>query len=420
MNLSCSGISNDDNLEVAIQKIDEKLCAAGGDYTTYTFNCLPTWFGRDITNQADFVDAITGYACAIQGALELFTNITFINYQDEVNDRFIPIEVPGTTCTSANVNPTDTLQLVLEKYCSKFGQLDEFTDISGVVWDNCQTVFSTPSTIGEALQLLADQICNIVAGDLPTFDTTGTCLATPLSSNETLEDTVNKILVRICESPTWDSNNVNWGCVGGPSDSTNLEEAIQNIVDVISTLQEAKVTFDTDDFIVTATSPSDVCQGVTVALATPINQDRFVAATAGDASPGTLQSKLVAGTGITLDYTNPIHVTINASGTADSFEVKADSTDPTHGALSDKINGSSTTGASLDATYNSGTEQLDLNLSIDADALFDRLLDRLIVGSALYQKFCEKVAGCPSPCSAPTNVQAVAGTIPSTSTTTLP
>src|ERR1044072_702907 len=58
--LSCSSILTNDSLEVALQKIDAQICSAIGDYSNYQFNCLIDWWGTSITQESQFVDAITG------------------------------------------------------------------------------------------------------------------------------------------------------------------------------------------------------------------------------------------------------------------------------------------------------------------------------------------------------------------------
>lgn len=418
--LPCSGVETNDNLETILSKIDEKICQVGGDYSGYTFNCLSEWWGSAIMDEPTFVNAITGYACQIATAFNSFINITYTNYVAATEDRLDNLENPEITCVSAGVNDVDNLQLILTKYCSKFADIDALLDVSDIVFNNCLTVTSQPSTLGEALQLLADQVCAISGGNiaLPTFDNMGTCLDTP-SSDDGLVDTILKIRDRLCLTPTWDASPINWYCVTEPSNSTDLGEAMQNILTQIKVVSDASPTFS-DDFVVSLVDPLNSCGGVNVSLAIPLNQDRFVAATAGDSSPGTLQTKLIQGTGVTLDFSTPTQVTISTSATSDDHLVLANSADDTPGFLDEKLNGSSQYGVSISPSYNGGTKQVDLLLSINPEALFDILLDQLVTDSALYAKFCQKVANCPSPCDAPTNVQAIPGISPTTSTTTLP
>lgn len=410
-NLTCSGINTDDSLEASLQKIDEQICSATGDYSTYQFNCLIDWLGSSITEESEFVDAITGYACEIRDDLDNFIDISF---PETIDPRFEALEVPEITCASASVTSTDTLQQVLTKYCTKFGELDSELDLSTVIWDACFTVPSPPLSIAEGFSLLADQICQISASGavLPEFDNSANCLSG--TSTDTLEETVDLIIERLCTTEPFDYTAVSWGCLDDTA--TTLQTAFQTVVNKVSDLQQNFITFGSD-FTVTQTDGGDPCQGITVDLATPIDQDRFVAVDGSDASPGTLIDKITAGTGITLTN-NGTDLEISSSGTTDSYEVKADTTDTTPGFLSDKISGSDDSGIELTPNYDSGTEMLQLLLTVDRSALFTALLNQLELDTTLYTLFCEKVSGCPSPCASPDNVQVTLLT--TTTTTTLP
>lgn len=309
-NLACSGVNSGDSLEVALQKIDEQICSAIGDYSTYNMNCLPTWWEASITTEEEFVDAITEYACYIDTTLTTFINTTYQNDQLAVDDRLDDLEVPGITCTSASVVNTDTIQQVLNKYCTKFGEIDDALDISSVVWNNCLTVVGTPSTLSDGFQLLSDQICDVydLINDgtiLPTFNNYGSCIGG--TSADSLVETIELLKTRVCLSPTLDNDNLSSSCITVPVTSTDLETLLQNMLDGLDTALQNVVTFDVGDFTVVATDPMDPCAGVSVSLATPLNQDRFVAVSAGDSSPGVLYDKI--------DSTGSISVTNNADTT---------------------------------------------------------------------------------------------------------
>lgn len=400
-NLTCSGIETGETVEVAIQKIDAQICSAIGDYSSYQFHCLTAWFGETITQESQFVDAITAYACEITETLEQFTGVTFPAFQSEIESDIEDIATPTITCVSAGVTSLDSLQTILTKYCTKFGQIDTAISISGVDWDECLTVVSPPTTIAGAFSLVVDQICQVAAltgAALPTFNNLSTCLASP-GAADSLISTVGKIITRLCLSPTYDGDNITWGCVEEPADNESIEDGIQNIITGLNTSLQALPTFDGGDFTVTATNPSDPCAGVTVALATPLNQDRFVAATASDASPSTLQGKITAGTNITLDFvTTPGQMIINGATTALDYKVKASSGDTSPDFLDQKLDGSSAAGITVSPIYNAFTEKVDITLSVNESTLLDLLLDELIPGTALYDKFCEKVALCPCNC----------------------
>jgi hypothetical protein len=415
-NLACSGVLTGDSVEVALQKIDTQICSAIGDYSTYQFNCLEDWWESTITQESQFVDAITAYACYINTTLTTFTGTTFPAYQTTVADAFSSITSPAIACASASVIDSDTLTQVLNKYCTKFGQIDTALSLSGITWSQCFSVPTPPLTIAGGFTLLIDQICQVKTlasgGALPTFNNSGNCLAGSVSDD--LITTIDLITTRLCQTETFDATSILWDCLD--NSATSLQDAFQTVVDKTNVLVKNYAQYS-GDFIVTQTDGGDPCQGITISLATPIDQDRFVAVDGIDASPGTLIDKISAGIGITLNNLGST-LEIEASGTADSFQVLADATDDTPGYLDEKLNGGTDNGITITPTYNSGTKQVDLLPTINASTLFTYLLNQLDTDSTLYALFCAKLAGCPSPCDAPTNVQVVQETTTSTTTTT--
>lgn len=416
-NLSCSGIQTNDSIELAMQKIDAQICSISGDYSTYQMNCLPTWWGSDITDEGTFVDAITDFACTINTDLTTFTGTTFPVYQASVTASLAALQVPAITCATASVGNTDSLVTIFNKYCTKLANLTSSIDISSVVWNDCFTVSSTPTTIAEGLDLLADQICQVktiaLGGALPVFNNYGSCIGG--TSSDSLTTTIGLIKTRLCTTGVFNVNSVDWGCLD--DSATNLQTSVQTIIDQVSVLV-GNITTYSGDFIVTANGGA--CDGVTVALATPINQDRFVATDNADSSPSTLINKLV-GVGITVDNTtNPGQITLTSTATTDNFTVKADVTDNSPDYLDNKIAGGSGGGITISPSYNPTNKTVDLTPSVDLSVLFDALLDRLLVDDDLYAKFCNRVANCPSPCDAPTNVQVIQATTSSTTTTLMP
>lgn len=393
-NLSCSGIQTNDSLEYALQKIDTQICSVIGDYSTYQYHCLDDWFGQAITQESQFVSAISEFACEIRGDLNFFIDTTFGDFQSLVDQRFSNIETPGVICTSAGVASGDDFKTVLEKYCDKFDQIDEAISVASVVWNACFTVVTPPTTVAEGFIVLANQICqlkNTVLG-LPTFNNTGTCLSAPTSS-DTLEETIQKITTRLCQTPTFNRNDLSWGCVPEPTFSSDqdITSAVQAIIDEVSGLMPAFPSF-TGDFTITPNDADDPCQGVTIGLVAPLNTDRFVAADASDFMPGTLADKLL-GTNITFDYvTTPGKVIL--SGEANDHKVLADAADDTPDYLDAKVEGGTDVGISITTSYNAGTKKVAITPSVDLTTLVNQILTYIGGNPTTLATFCNLVASC--------------------------
>lgn len=396
-NLTCTEINTGDNLETALQQIEQKVCEVVGDYSTYNTYCL-----APITTQQEFVESISEGYCNLLTAFNTFVNTTFVNYQTSVTNQFTAITNPGLTCTYAGVTNVDTLNTILTKYCNTFGDIYSDIDVSGVDWTGggCFVVPSPPATVADGFQLVIDQLCSCCSSGvvLPTFNNLGSCLPSP-GANDTLVQTIDKIKTRLCQTGTFDINALTWGCIVKPSTTTtNLQAAFQTVLTTLNDYIQNKLSF-TADFTVTATDPMDICAGLTLGLATPIvSSDRLVASNVADLAPGTLIQKLTAGTNVTLDDTTiPGQVIINSTG-SDTYKVKAESTDTTPDYLIDKIDGQNNTiqGISIADSYNAISEQVELTPIIDWSIFINAMFDEIESDPALAARFCAIVASCGS------------------------
>lgn len=423
--LNCSGIATNDALDTILQKIDPLLCASTGDYSTYNTYCL-----APITTQKQFVETISNFVCTLQTSFNTFTGTTFPAYQTTINGRLTALEVPGITCSTAGVVNTDTLQTVLNKYCTKFGAIDASLNISSANWSQCYTVSPAPTTPTQGFDIIIDQICLLKAAvesgsaSLPTFNNVGSCLAAPVTTADSLVDTVNKIKTRLCQTGTLDTTTLSWGCVTQPSGSQNLQDTLQNLITTLSTVARSLPTSWSGDFTIGNVDNSNLCLGKTVALSSPPTRDRFVAVTASDTNPGVLEDKLIPGTNMSLDYiTSPGFVIINSTGgtgTGD-HKVASDAADPSPDYLSQKIlTGVPNNGVSIIPSLDETNHVVRLNAQVDPGVLFGAILDELADNPALFTRLCNAIAGCPSPCAAPSNVTVVyqQGTTTTTTSTT--
>ncbi len=411
-NLSCSGINSGDTLEDAFQKIDNKLCTTLGNYASYNMACLDDTGGA-ITTEQQFVERISTYVCNLSAQVNSFINTTFTNYQTTVNNRFNAIETPGiTSCSFINLQLGDSLQTVITKLKNAICSIHDqgLIQLNGVEWNQCFSA-SVPLTVPSAFNLIIDQICELKAsigsgggsGTLPTFNNTGSCLPTP-GSADSLESTVNKIKIRLCQTPTFDINSLTWNCIAKPSPvTTNLQAAFQAVLTKIDTLAASIPTFDSGDFSVTNVDNSQPCLGKRVELAVPSDQDRFVAINDSDTVPGTLINKLAPGSGLSFDLiANPGKITLNSTTGADE-NVKSHSADPSAGKLIDKIKGGNGNGISIAESVDFGANKVQMIPSVNALELIQYLYTEASNNPTTKAALCQLLSLCDC-CSAPVQV----------------
>lgn len=426
-NLPCSEIFSGNSLETVIQKLDAKLCGTIGDFSSYNTSCLVNEDSEPILTQQQFVESISNFTCELRDDFDEFVNITFDGYKDSVDARFKLIEVPGIVSTTQGFTLTSSFWNTLTIMSGTIDNiLNVKLNLSTVDWDQCFVVSPLPTTIAGGFNTLIDQICSLKS-DLedggfvsPTFNNVGSCLGGTLTSADTLTDTVNKIKTKLCTLPTFDINALTWGCTTKPSAVANdLQDAFQTVLSTTNDYKQNKLTFSSD-FVVTATG-GDPCSGKTIALAVGGVADRYVATNLSDITPGTLDSKLQAGTNITIDYTTtPGKAIIASTGGGTDVKVKTEPTDPTGGYLEDKIKVTSNpNGISVTKSIDLSDHKVNLSTTIDGGDLWNYLLSYLESNPTTYEAFCEKVTGCLPDCIIPPNVTIIyTPTTTSTTTTT--
>lgn len=411
--LPCTTINTGDTLDDILSVFDTKLCAASANYAGYNTGCLDD--DGAITTEQQFVEKASAFMCTLRTDLDAFLDTTFPTYQTSVTNSLNAITNPAlTSCAFIGITNTDTLNQVIGKINTAIcGINTTHLSLSSVNWSQCFTVSTAPTTIPQAFDLLIDQICSLKAdidfaggGVLPTFNNSGSCLATP-GVADSLVDTVNKIKTRLCQTPTFDINALTWNCVTKPnSNTTDLQSAFQSILNKLDTISQNLPTFN-GDFVVTNVDNANTCLGKSVALAVSSSADRYVATNLADTTPGTLMQKLEAGSNITLDdTTTPGKIIISSSGGSSSDElVKVSSSDSSSGYLIDKLDGAAGSyGISTTVTEDVVTNKAVIAASINIDLLASKILEAIQNNQTLQDLFCELKNACPSPCSGPLNV----------------
>jgi hypothetical protein len=394
-NLNCLGVETCDDLDVVLSKIDEKVCAVTGDYSLYNKFCLDDV--TPITNEQEFVEAISEQFCSLKTNTESFLNTAFPDYQTVVDNRFDAIETPGIICSVASVVGTDSLNTILTKYCTLLSEIKSNLDVSGVDWGQCFIVSGTPTTLSQAFDLVIDQICAVKASIgssvvLPTFNNVGSCLPAPLTTTDSLEDTVNKIKTKLCTLPTFDNNAVSWGCI---TSSSSLQGAVQSIINKLSFLSQNSVVAVSSDFTLVPVNGSDVCQGYQLTLAAGIT-DRKFSLNSGDATSGFFLDKVEAGTNVAFDTVSvPGKVVINSPAGADE-NVRAFTGDPTTGFLIDKLEGAVdiAAGLTINVSANPTTNKVSIIPIMDMATFISSQLQFIQSNDTLRSVFCNLVASC--------------------------
>lgn len=403
--LSCIESAPNERLDSILQKIDAKVCIVSGvdPYPTYNVACL-----SPVDNQKEFVEKISDEFCSLLTNFNQFVNVTYPSDYEDLEIEIATLNSPNiSSCPEIGFSSGDTLKIAITKLSNYVCAIAGTSlDLSGVNWAQCTTVPTPPVTLVEGFNFVVDRLCALqaqITGSvaLPTFNNLGTCLASP-GANDTLEATVIKIRTRLCTVPTFNPSGYTFGCYTGTlTSASTLDQTLQAILTQTSTNTQSTVTFNPAQFTVGLVNPAQPCLGRTVSLSGGAFTDRLVAATSTDATPGTLEDKLIPGAGIALDFvSDPTQVTISASNIADE-KVKVNMAG-TAGFLSDKLNG--TTGI-VSVSLPVVSDEINVTATIDYTALLDALLGILEDGGELTDRFCSIVANCPSPCDAPSGIQ---------------
>lgn len=413
--LLCIGAAENERLDSILNKIDAILCETGGGnpYPGYNTYCLGS-----MADQQNFVETISEQFCTLQSSYDTFTGTTFPDAIDTINATITALNAPNIlSCAAIGYSSTDTIKVAITKLSNYVCNLNASFDLSTVAWDQCTVVADPPETIQQGFDFVISQLCNLsssIITPLPTFDNTGSCLDSP-GATDSLVSTITKIRSKVCAAPAYNPGTYTQGCFT-VTGATSLDTLLQSLITQVSSVMQALPrSFDNTYFAVSDLTPGTPCNGKQVTLSGVTTSDRLVALDLGDTTPGTLEDKVVAGTGISLDFgsLNAGQMTITASNTADE-KVKAHAADPSAGYLDTKIIGS--TGAAVNINALLAGNQMQISAGIDTSMLVDIILTLIENDEDIRSRFCTIVNSCPSPCTSPSNVQAVAISVTTTTT----
>jgi hypothetical protein len=399
--------SNTD-LQTILSNIDATIGALGGtNWADFNYYCLSDI--ETINSAQTFAETISQYVCDLSTDFSVFASTTYTSGITNLQNQIDAINNPGfISCTSLGIVNSDTLNQAITKVINALCTVDASIDPSSANWNQCYTVISAPTNITDAFNIVLDQICDLKSQVstitvLPTFNNVGSCLAAPVTTTDSLYDTVVKIRDLACTSPTFDIDDVTYtSCITNPNPGggADLYSVFNTILSYLNTTyQQRIVAFDTTQFTTSYYTPGDPCSGIYLELNPSLGiTDKFVALNSGDTNPDYLLNKMTAGTNMSFDtITAPGTVIIDC--TAEDKLVKADAGDASAGYLIDKVEGQSdiTSSITITESYNSGTEKVDLTPSINYTNLATNLLDAIQSDPTLSAAFCAMVCDC-QPC----------------------
>lgn len=399
------GVDSNVCLETILVQINTQLAATTGNYSGYDQACLGPY-----ATQQSFVEGISQFVCNTQEQLSTFINTSFPAEIQTIQDQIDSINSPGiTSCASVGITSDDNYQTVLQKLSTGECSLFSLLDVSSANWSACfSLVGPTPTTPLQATNALISMICQVNAktgtSSLPIFNNLNTCLVGG-TSTDSLVTTITLIKNKLCQTPNLNINTLTFGCTSKPSNNAlDLQGTLQSILTKLDGMSKNFPSFSSE-FSVTNTDPSNACLGKTISLATVLNSDRLVAATATDSNPGTLIQKLSEGSGIVLDFSNPEQcvIGIDPNYSTGDEKVKSYGGDPSAGYLNEKLSASGTNGLILGTTIDSTNNKVNVAGSINVEALATLILQAIQDNPTIKEVFCGLVNSCPVACAAPTD-----------------
>lgn len=396
-NLGSIDVQTNTNIETILSNINDVISGISGiNWSSFNYFCLDT--GTPITNAQQFAETISEYVCNNSSSTDEFITTTFPDAIQQVNESIEELDSPTiNSCSFVGINPTDNISGILEKLSIASCFISASIDPSSANWNQCFTTSPLPTTVTGGFNAVINQLCNIYSildtvELLPTFDNTNTCLPSPVTTTDTLYNTVIKIRDYVCQLPSFDIDDVVWtNCISNPNPNggSDITSAIQTLVTFNNLSYVNRVTYwDPTYFDVSFTSPSDPCSGLSVSLQTGLAfENNQVALNALDNSPNYLLSKMLPGTNINFDIiSTPGSVIVNAEVTDD--KVKANAADTSSGYLIDKVDGKSDSTSSLAIveSYNSITDTVDLTPSINFGNLVNQILNFITNNGTSYSQ----------------------------------
>lgn len=378
-------------LEEMFVLLDQTLDNSNISDWNYNYSCLDQDY--PITNQKQFVERISQEVCAIRNITDSVSELP--NFVSEIDDRVTYIEQPGLTSNSfVGIVPTDSYTQVIGRLAMSINTLYSNTRIDGVDWDRVYVVSQTPTTTSAGFNEILRQIellYNNQGDNLPTFDTTNTCLPTKTVSTN-LSVVVRELYESYCSSSAvqYDGSSVVWGCVDNPVNNS-LTGAIQNLGTHVSDLYKFRPIFDSSQFDV---SEITNCGGYSIRLKdTGGSGDGKVLVDTGSTNKQYLSEAIEEGDNVNLSIVNdkvkidvqlPTVTNVSVTGSG------------VNGPLNDVLTTPGNSGAVYITKSINSEGKLVMGVSVDYAVFADNLLNEIRNNPVLLDKLCNINCSCQS------------------------
>lgn len=231
-------VTTGQNLNQILLSIDTAInnISPNPDYSGYNLYCVTEVDGiTHPTNTQNFSEGISKILCNLITTYTLFTGTTYPTALTTITNAINAITIPALTYSPFSITNTDTLTQVFTKMFTGFTSYTAALNPSGASWSTLS--ITPPTTVTTAFGDLITYIASMnttISGkqtQIGTFDNTANVLAG--GATDSIFTTVGEIITYITTLPAFNNGSITYG---GVSSGTNLQTAVQNVINTVSSL----------------------------------------------------------------------------------------------------------------------------------------------------------------------------------------
>jgi hypothetical protein len=401
------------NINSAVNTLNPVPNYASFNYGPYYGYTLTTPTGSAITTITGFVTGTANGIGKVSSDLSTFIGTTYAGDQTILSNAITALQVPGLAYShnagglSIAIVNTDTQLQIFTKLANAIGATGDLLAAPGSTWSTLS--ISTPTNINAAFNSLISYLSSLTTtvngkqAATGTFNNSANCLTSiGGTSTDSLTQTINLIRTYICSHTlSFNAGTINTTC---QSSQSNLQDWIQQLVNVADDYTTNYIA--ADGVSITDSGTSGACSGRTFSINSNWSGLGVVKASVIDGSPSDLESKLVAGTNVSISTINSgTQIQIDVATPSTTNKVAINSSDTNPGYLSSKISGAlNNWGIGIDVSVDNDNV-LVLTPSINSPFTFiQTIFNYISTDPTILAQFCTLTSQCSIPtCAVPTN-----------------